>query len=272
LKLSIGKAWEETSAFLGREARLVVPVALAMFALPAVLADWAYPGGTAGNGAGWLLLLVMLAVLTGQMTVVLLVNGWRGSIGEALGTGARRLPVLVAALIIVFLPAVLIATIALGTALLGAGITDPASVTPAALARLPGAAWIVIALALLFIVLGVRMFPAAAIAASEKTGPWALIKRSWRLTRGVFWRLLVLVLLLGFAGLILDWAVTAVVGSITSIAVGEPKAFNTSALLIALATGLVGAIVSTVSAAMAGRVYVQLAGRPETPTTTVPKS
>ncbi len=268
MKLSIGKAWEETSAFLGREARLVAPVALALFALPAVLADWAYPGGTAGSGASWLLLVVLVAVLIGQMTVVLLVNGWRGSIGEAIGKAARRLPVLLAALAIVFLPVVLIATIALGATLVGAGITDPAAVTPATLARVPGVAWIVIVLALIFIFLGVRMFPAAATAASEGAGPIALIKRCWRLTRGTFWRLLVLVLLLGLAGLILDWAVTAVVGSIAALATGEPKAFNTSALLIALATGLVGAIVSTVSAAMAGRVYAQLAGAEPTPTVT----
>ncbi|HEV2044909.1 MAG TPA: hypothetical protein VGR05_09545 [Sphingomicrobium sp.] len=260
MKLSVGKAWEETSAFLGKEARLVVPVALATFALPSVLANWAYPGSAAGGGAGWLMIIVLLAVLIGQMTVVLLVSGWRGSIGEALAKALRRLPTLVAALLIVFFPIALIATIALGSALVGAGITDPAAVTPAALAKIPGVAWIVFLLSLVLIFLWIRMFPASAIAANETTGPIALIKRGWQLTKGSFWRLLALVLLLGLVGLILNWAATAVVGSIAALAAGEPRAFNLSALLVALAGGLVGAIVSTVSAAMVGRVYVQLAG------------
>ena len=269
VKLSIGKAWEEASTFLGREARLVAPVALATFALPTILAKWAFPGGATGGGAGWLMLIVLLTVLVGQMTVILLVNGWHGSIGEALAKAARRLPVLVAALTILFLPIVLIATIALGSALVGAGITDAAGVTPAALAKVPGVAWIIVLLAVAFIFLWVRMFPASAIAASETVGPIALIKRSWTLTKGVFFRLLVLALLLGLVGLILDWSVTAVVGSIATLAAGEPKAFNTPALIVALAGGLVGAVVSTVSAAMAGRVYAQLA---TTPNVTVPKT
>lgn len=268
MKLSIGKAWEETSAFLGREAKLVAPVALATFALPSILAKWAYPQGGTGGGAGLAMLLVLVAVLIGQMTVILLVNGWRGSIGEAMGKAASRLPVLIGALIIVFLPIAIIATFAIGGALVGAGITDPAAVTPQALAKMPGFLWIVILFGLLLIYLGVRMFPVSAIAASEPVGPIALLKRSWQITRGTFWRLLVLVILLGLIALVLDWTVTAVVGSIAALTAGEPKAFNTSALVVALASGLVGAMVSTVSAAMAGRVYAQLAG----PEASVPKT
>jgi hypothetical protein len=271
LKLSIGKAWEETSAFLGREAKLVAPVALATFALPSILAKWAYPGGGAGGAAGLVMMLVLVAVLIGQMTVILLVNGWRGSIGEAMGKAASRLPILIGALIIVFLPIVILATFALGGMLVSAGITDPAALTPEALARMPVFLWAVIILSIFLIFLGVRMFPVSAIAASESVGPVALLKRSWQLTRGVFWRLLVLVILLGLIALVLDWAVTAVVGSIAALTAGELKAFNTSALVVALASGLVGALVSTVSAAMVGRVYAQLAG-PEASVPTVPRS
>ena len=265
MTVSIGKAWEETSAFLGREARLVAPVALATFALPAILADWAFPKGASG-AAAWLMLVVLAAVLIGQMTVVLLVNDWRGSIGEAMGKAARRLPVLLAGMIIVFFPAILIATVAVGVSLVGAGITDPASVTPQALAKLPGFLWALLLLSLLFIVLAVRMFPISAVAASEPVGPIGLIKRSWSMTRGNFWRLFALVLLLGIAALVLDGAVTMVVGSIATLAAGEPKAFNTSALMVALVSGLIGALVSTVSAAMVGRVYAQVAGEPGTAT------
>ena len=89
--------------------------------------------------------------------------------------------------------------------------------------------------------------------------------RSWALTKGAFWRLLVLALLLGILAVVLDLAVTAVVGSIATLAAGEARAFNLSALIVALAGGLVGAIVSTVSAAMVGRVYAQLSVEPSVP-------
>lgn len=258
MTLSISKAWEETSAFLGKEARLVAPVALATFALPATIAGWAYPDETAGGGAGWLLVLVLLAAMVGQMTIVLLVNGWRGSIGEAIIKAARRLPVLLAALIIAFLPVILVAVVGFGASLTSAGITDPAAVTPEAIAKLPNVGWLLLFILLFLIIVGVRLFPMSAIAVSEPIGPINLLKRSWTLTKGVFWRLFVLALLLAILAVVLDLSVTAVVGSIATLAVGESKAFNLSALLVALPVGLVGAMVSSVSATMIGRVYAQL--------------
>lgn len=271
MKLSIGKAWEETSAFLGREARLVAPVALATFALPAILVNWASAGGDPANSSGLLMVIVLLAVLIGQMTIILLVNGWQGSIGEAMGTAIRRLPVLLAALVMMFLPLMLIGGIALGVVLVGAGISDPATVAPETLVKLPGVAWIFLLIVLAALFLGVRMFQASAVAVSEKVGPIALIKRSWGLTRGAFWRLLALFVLLTLIGIILSAATTAVVGTLATLAAGEPRPFNTSALLIALATGLIGAMVSTVSAMMVGRVYAQLAA-PAAPEATVPRT
>lgn len=268
MKLSIGKAWEETSAFMGREARLLAPVALATFALPAILAGWASPGGNTANGSGLLTVAVLLAMLVGQMTIILLVNGWRGSIGEAMGTAIRRLPVLVGSLVIVFLPLMLIGGMALGAVLIGSGISDPAAIGPQALAKIPGVAWIVLLLVLGAVFLGVRMFQASAVAVSEKLGPVALIRRSWSLTRGSFWRLLALFLLLTLIGLVVNLVITMVVGSVATLAAGEPRPFNTPALLIALATGLAGAVVSTISAMMVGRVYAQLVA----PQATVPNS
>ena len=265
MTLSIGKAWEETSAFLAREGRLVAPVALATFAFPATLAGWAYPGNPGGGGAGWLLLLVMLVALVGQMTVVQLVNGWRGSIGQAISNAGRCLPKLLGALIIAFLPLMLVAIVGMGVSLTSAGITDPATLTPEMIAKLPYVGWLLLFVTLFLIIVGVRLFPIAAIAVSEPLGAIKLLKRSWILTNGGFWRLLVLALLLGIVAVVLDLAVTAVVGSIVTLAVGEPAAFNVSALLIALVSGLVGAIVSTVSAAMAGRVYVHLSAQPSVP-------
>lgn len=258
MKLSISRAWDETRTFLGREARLVAPVSLATFALPAVLAGWAWPGGGRGSGANLMLIAVLLAVMVGQMTIVLLATGWGGSIGQAMLKAMRRVPTLIGSLLIVFLPIMLVTVIGFGVTLSSAGITEISQLTPDSIARLPNILWLLVLLTLVLIIAGVRLFPISAIAASEAGGPIALLRRSWTLTKGSFWRIFVLALLLAIVAVVLDRAVTAVVGSIAALAVGEARAFNLSALIVALAAGLVGALVSTVSATMVGRVYVQL--------------
>jgi len=261
--LSVGKAWDETKDFLAREGRLVVPVALATFALPSVLAGWAYPQGNPGSGGGsglLLLLAVLVAVIVGQMTIALMATGWSGRIGDAMSKVARRLPTLLLALLMVFLPISLVAVVVLGGALSGAGLTDPTAMTAEALAKVPSVGWIILVLMLVFIFASARLFPISAIAATEPVGPIQLLKRSWVLTRGNFGRLLALMLLLLLVAVILDLAVSLTIGSVAALALGEAKAFNLSALVVALASGLVGAAVSSVSASMVGRVYVQLAG------------
>jgi membrane-anchored glycerophosphoryl diester phosphodiesterase (GDPDase) len=264
--LSIGKAWEETAAFLGSEARLVVPVALATFALPSVLAGWALPDNAAPGDGGWtgllLLVLVLLAVMVGQMTIILLALGWKGSVGDALRKAVGRLWALLAASLMVFLPLCLVAVIAIGTVLAGAGITDPAQLTPESMAKVPNIGWVVLLLGVVLIFIGTRLFPMSAVAAAESAGPVDLIRRSWALTKGNFWRLFALLLLLLIAALVLDRAATSVVGLLATIVTGEPRPFNVSALLVALASGLVGAAVSAVSASMVGRVYAQLTAAP----------
>jgi hypothetical protein len=232
--------------------------------LPSVLVGWAYPGTGPGSGGGiglLLLIAVLLAVMVGQMTIALLATGWSGRIGEAMGKVARRLPSLIGAALIVFLPIILVAIVLLGSTLAAAGLTDPAQMTPESLAKVPRIGWIVLVLTLFFIFAGVRLFPISAIAATEPGGPVTLLKRSWQLTKGNFGRLLALMLLLLCIAMVLDLAVTAVVGSGARLAFGEARAFSLSALIVALASGLIGAAVSSVSASMVGRVYAQLAGK-----------
>ncbi len=261
MKLSIGKAWEEASAFLLREGRLVVPVALAMFALPSTLLNWAYPAGSAtaaSGGASLVLFLILVAVMIGQMAIVLLATGWHGSIGEALGKVARRVPSLLGAALLIFGPLLIIFSIALAAALMAAGISDPANVTPEVMTKIPAVTWLILLMLVITLFLAVRLFPMSAVAANESVGPISLIRRSWAMTRGRFARLLMALLLLVVAALVLSYAVSIVVGSVITLSLGEARPFNLSALIIALAGGIVSALISSVSAAMIGRIYVQM--------------
>jgi len=65
-------------------------------------------------------------------------------------------------------------------------------------------------------------------------------------------------LLILIASFVASVAVTAVIGSLMTLAAGEPQPYNLSALIVSLADGIVGAGISAVSAALVGRIYVQL--------------
>jgi Membrane domain of glycerophosphoryl diester phosphodiesterase len=269
-KLSIGKAWEEASAFLVREIRLVTPVALALFAVPAALMGWINPGGqpaTAPGGLGWPLTLIALIVtMIGQMSIAALAIGWSGSIGGVMALAARRVWGLLGTVLLVFVPLTILTIIAVAVLIGSAGITDPGEMTPQALAATPGIGIILIVLVLLFLFIGVRLFPISAIAITETANPLKLLSRSWRLTRGHFLRLLAVLLLVVIAAMAASIAVTTVVGSLMALVAGEPKPFSLSALITALADGIIASAISAISAAMVGRIYVQLsAGQASVP-------
>ena len=261
--LSISKAWDEASAFLRREARLVAPVALAAFVVPSTVVQWMEPRGAAApsTSAGTALLLMFVTLLfafVGQMTIAALVTGWRGSVGEALAAAFRRVWGVFAAIVIIFLPIALVGGLAAGLALIAAGISDPAAVTPEALAKLPQVGAVLLILSLVMLVIWVRLFPMPAVAINEGANPLKLMARSWALTRGHLWRLLATVLLIMIASIVLGWAVTMVVGAVVTLTLGPALPFSASALIIALFAAIAGAIVSAVGAALVGRIYAQL--------------
>lgn len=258
--VSIGKAWEETSSFLGRESKLVIPVALATLTVPAAIQGWVNPALPGQSGAFPLLgLVALLVTVAGQMAIARLAIGWSGSVGEAIGLAFRRLPTLIASALIVYLPMVLVLVVVLGTSVGSEDLARLETMTPEEMVKLPGVIWSVLLFALAVLVLAARFLPSLGIAASEAGGPVRLIKRSWAMTRGNFWRLLGLILLLGIASLIFSSAVQAVAGAVIALVVGPVQPLGLSALLLGLANGLVGAVVGSVYATMVGRIYAQLA-------------
>ena len=117
---------------------------------------------------------------------------------------------------------------------------------------------IVLGVALFFFV---RLSPAVAVASQEGEGPLAILKRTWNLTRGHWWRLFGFLLICIAALLILIVAVGAVVGTIVGLlAGGDVEPMSLAALFIALVTQALTATVTTVFLVMLARIYVQLAG------------
>jgi hypothetical protein len=259
MPLSIGTAWDEAKAVLARNRRLVVPVALGLVLVPAVISAMVEPRTVPGEqpAAGpwmWVMLLMIIVMLVGQMAIVLLSNGWQGSVGEAIGRAVRRLPILLLSALMIMVPLILLMSVILavaGMATGGDGTFSAVSLTPTG--------WLAIMVGLLVVLaVGVRLLPLVVIAASENLGPVATIKRAVTLTRGHFWKLLAFMLLATIAFLVVAAAVGAVFGSIISLSLGRPEAWSVSLLLVALVAGLIQAAFVTVYTAMLARITAQL--------------
>jgi hypothetical protein len=119
-----------------------------------------------------------------------------------------------------------------------------------------------IALIAVYCVIWVRVIAMAApIASAENLGAIALIRRSWDLTAGNFWRLLGFALLFFVGGVIAVWAVAAVTALLVRVLFGAPDPLSVSALILAIVNAVANAAVVTVLTVMLARIYVQLSGR-----------
>lgn len=265
-KVSIGSAWSEAIAFITREARLLAPVVLGLILLPAVVTSMVQPqvapGETPEPGSWMLIAFVMLMVmLLGQLAIVVLVDGWRGSVGEAIGRAARRLPTLLLAGLLVFVPLIILASVALAIAGVASGSTG--QITPKSLSGPGLLVLLLLVVGLLFIT--VRLLTLIALVARGQDGPLASLKSAFRMTRGQFWRLLGFLLLSMIVFLVVLAAAGAVFGSVIALALGPPEPWTVSLLLVALVGALVQTAFVTIYTAMLARITAQLADRPVEP-------
>lgn len=258
--LSIGAAWDEAKTALRSKRRLLVPVALGLILLPAVIVAMVEPQAAAGEqpppGAWMIVAIAMILVMVvGQIAILLLINGWRGSVGEAIGKAARRTPTFIIAALALFLPLILIFSFMLAFA--GAGGIEQGRVQ---LTQMSGGGVVIMLLGLFALIyVSIRLMPLIAVVAMERLGAIASLRRALALTSGQFWRLLgfLIMLLIGF--LVVALMVGAVVGSLVTLLLGSPEPWSLAQLAIALAGGLIQTGFVLVYVAMLARIYAQLA-------------
>ena len=257
--LSIGTAWTEAAAFVRSERRLLAPVVLGLVMIPAVVASMVQPqvaSGVKPEAGSWMIVavLMLLAMVIGQLAIALLADGWRGSVGEAIRRAAKRFPMLVIAGLAVVVPMFVLLTLMF--LLMGAkgGVDGQLSQSIVGRGSLP--------LVLMFIAtilyVAVRLLPLIPVIATSDRGPIAALKRSFQMTKGHFWKLLGFVLLLTIAFGVAAVAISVVTGSLVMLALGRPEPWSVSLLLIALVGGFIQAVFVTIYTAMLARIAVQL--------------
>jgi len=261
-KLSISRAWDETREVLARDGRLMAIVALALIVLPSTIQSLVTPQVPPGDlpepGSWMIVALVALVVgLVGQLAIIRLAIGPQTTVGDAIGHGARRAPAFLGAMLMWILPLVAIA-FALAASARGG---EPS----------PGVVLALLLVIAIIFVLAVRLMIASAVASAEPLGPVGILKRSWALTRGRWWRLFGFLLLFLVAALVVMIAVGAIAGILVGIVAGRPEPMSVGALIIALITQTAIAAVSVVFLVMIARIYLQLSGE-EPAEATVPVS
>ena len=111
------------------------------------------------------------------------------------------------------------------------------------------------------IFIAIRLVLVTPVAAAEPLGPAGIIRRSWQLTAGHFWRLLGFFILIVIVFAVLGAVVAALAGIIvTLLAGGAPQPGSVSALIVQLVTGVLQAVFVTYFAVMIARIYAQLSG------------
>jgi hypothetical protein len=254
-KLSLSRAWDETRDILSRDGKLIGAVALALVVLPQTVLGLFAPqeGEEIARGAMWVLAISLIIGLVSQVALNRLAIGPSTTVGQAIMTALKRTPSLLVAFI-VLLFALVFVTILLAMLLGALGVMA----APGTGQQLPPA------MVLLLVVLtaaGYAIFQLAApVAAAEPGGPIATISRSWRLSKGNYFRLLAFAILLLICMIVALLAAQFLFGSAFTVMLGEPTRFSLSALAQSLTTALVQSALTVLFAVMLARIYVQLSG------------
>ena len=262
--LSISRAWDETREIFRRDGGLLVSVALALIVLPEVIVGIISPPQATVNAdapAGMQLLrfAVALISLIGQLALIRLALGPSTTVGAAIGHGARRflsalgaVVLLIVGLGVLAVPLIIILTLALGVELehLSGPPTGPVALMFA-----------IIGIAALLI--SVRFTLVSPVASAETIGPVNIIKRSWQLTAGHYWRLLGFIALLLVATLVLMIAAGVIGGLLARMFSPEIEPMSIGALILSSFAGAAQGAFSILASVMLARVYAQVAGQSE---------
>ena len=257
--LSISNAWNETTGVVKRNAQLLFPIAFLLVALPSAMMQAAMPVAQAGAapefGLLGLVLIPVVVVLSilGSLAISYLALRPQATGGDALSRGAKRLlPVLgagvllIIAFILLSIPFVLLFYVAAG----GAAATAE---------TMGGGAFLVMLVwALAFVALWVRLMLITPVAAGEDGGPVAIIRRSWNLTAGHFWKLLGFVVLIAILFLVVTLAITAVGGILIFAIAGTPQPGSVASFLMLLLSAVLNTVVTVYFTSLIARIYAQL--------------
>ncbi|WP_106639030.1 glycerophosphoryl diester phosphodiesterase membrane domain-containing protein [Allosphingosinicella vermicomposti] len=251
--LSISQAWNETTAFVKREAGLLFPIALAFLAVPTIILQFVTPQSVPGQpveGGPWLWLFipVIVATMIGSLSITTLAIRPAQSVGDAIGHALKRLLPILLAVLILSAVTLLIAVPAL-LVIFALGLTSETAMLFGGLVFLA-----------IFTFIWIRVILMTPVAVAEPVGAGGILRRSWALTRGHFSPLIMFATVIAIVAVVAFLAITLVFGSLIALVAGPPEKGNVSFVLSLVVSGIASAVFSVYFQVAVARIYVQLTG------------
>ena len=260
--LSISQAWEETKARIAADGKLMAIVAAALVAFPGIISGVVAPETARTEtslGLSLLILVCAILALIGQLSLIRLAIGPAVSVGEAIGHGARRMPLYLVAGLLLTLALVLLLVPFL-VVLYAAGVPIDRSSEDAMLAS-PLTLILLLAYFVLLVFICIRMLLSSPVASEEAAGPIQILRRSWDLTSGHWWRLFGFMIMFLIGAVVAIGAVNLVASGAAVALFGPADPMSVSALVIAVCVSTINAAATVLLAVMLARIYLQVAGR-----------
>lgn len=259
--LSISQAWDETRGALSRNGQLLVSVALALIVLPTtILGLVAPPLALSGEEPpGWVRLVTVVVLLfgiAGQLAMIRLALTPPTVVKDAIAHGFRRL---LSAFVAILLFGFVLAIVMMPLLFLIAGPEALQAAAAGSVSPEIGRAMLVVIVLVLLV--SARFQLAMPVAAAEPIGPIKILKRTWTISKGHYWRLLAFIVLTLFLAVIVVLYLGEVLGGvIVSSIFGTIDPLSIGALAAGLINGIAQAAFSIVISVMLARIYAQLAG------------
>lgn len=268
--VSIGTVWDRAVDFVRDHLGGAMPVLLVtQFAAPAISGSLAGVRVGATGGLAIALGLVSFAATIVSLWGALYLVGFAAQpsgredrhAAMRIANG-RFLPligvsiVLIVVLFVLALPGILIA-VASGFDF--AAIANGTSLQPSEFTKLGSALLYFIVLALFVLWASARLLPINAVVAMERNGLGA-IPRAFRLTRGLTWKLIGLILLYAVVAGIAISAAQFVFGAVLALIVGDDGGLSVAAIAGSVAVAAVSAVLALYQSAFIGKLYRAIVG------------
>jgi hypothetical protein len=265
MTVQMSTIWDRTTAFAGSALSAVLPIALLLFVLPLTIEHACAP---IIQQQGPLIRLTVTFVLwvvelTGTLALIVLALGATLSPGEAVRAAAARLPIAVGIMVLLGLLAAL-AALPIGIIMATSGVdldALQAGNTAAVSAMAPGSTLFIALYALAYVVLLIwataRLLVVDAVILAERRGLGAIL-RSVRLTRGLTWRIIGVLILYAIVATVAVLAARTVFGSIFALFAGGDGAITLATILTAIIVAIVSAGFKTVAALFIGKLYAAI--------------
>lgn len=253
-RFSTSRAWEESRQIFVRDGGLLSAVALALLVLPNIIAGVVSPSTESASTLGGRTLDLIAAFIgvIGQLALIRLALGPSTSVGDAIRHGFRRFPSTFGALVIIGL-GVFAIVIPVILVLMSVGAIDMTTGQTTAGGSLP-----VLGIVVVFLLIGARLMMSVPVASAEEIGPVAILKRTWQLTKGSYWVLLGLELLLLILAVVMMLAATVVGGTVANLVGGDLQPYSLSSLILSTVVALAQAVFTVLASVMLARMYAQL--------------